>query len=81
MVNYLKMDNATQVLSGVVFQSISDNNTLPKGLSYKLRFPSKLRTSSEEWFTEIMYPAFSRPGPRQKNENTGGIPSKYTSIK
>ena len=77
MVKYLMGDNATVVLAGVVFdtRSMFNDSTLSTDLSYKLRFPARLRTASEEWRTETMYPAFSLPGPRDANEPTGGIPS------
>ena len=77
MVKFLMQDSAAQTLAGIVFQSNADDNTLSNDLSYKLRFPSKTRSGGDEWFTENMYPAFSRPGPRQKDKHTGGVPSKY----
>ena len=77
MVKYLMGDNATVVLAGVVFEtgSMFNDSTLSTDLSYKLRFPARLRTASEEWRTERMYRTFSLPGPRQAEEPTGGLPS------
>ena len=77
MVEYLMGENGTTAVAGVVFDldSIFNDTALSNDLSYKLRFPARLRTEDDEWYTEIMFPAFALPGPRADKQKTGGIPS------
>ncbi|KAL5277954.1 ABCA3.2 family protein [Megaselia abdita] len=77
---YLKQNN---ILSGVQFQDHLVNITeYPKHLDFALRFPSELRSSSQytfifNWLTNQLFPTFELPGPRNKDDVDGGIPSGY----
>lgn len=56
---------------------------MPKNLRYTLRFPSELRTPwnphplFHNWRTNLMFPIFSVPGPRNRNSSDGGVPTGY----
>ena len=43
------------------------------------RFPAELRFLGNEtdWRTNLRFPTYQMPGPREKQFNQGGLPSKY----
>lgn len=65
----------------VFFYHIQDIIELPTHLMYSLRFPSELRTPPPglnqplifNWHTNLLYPLFSTGGPRQREDNDGGM--------
>lgn len=71
-------------LAAVDFHAPSANasRTLPKRLRYTLRFPSELRTGRDNpvifnWRTNLVFPPFQVPGPRNRDGADGGIPPGY----
>lgn len=61
-----------------LLQNISE---LPTNLKYSLRFPSESRTPTAllnqplifNWHTRLLYPLFSTGGPREREDNDGGM--------
>ncbi len=81
IVSTLTSDNSSVIAQttwgAVIFSSTFPSDTsLPNNIQYKIRLRSDWWPDQEEWFTEIMFPEFQYPGPREKKEDTGGIPSK-----
>ncbi|CAL4103477.1 unnamed protein product [Meganyctiphanes norvegica] len=74
------------VLGGIVFTNdFPDDKTFPKDIKYKIRLKGAPRAGSKrnpfapppQWLTEVSYPLFQVPGPRERNKNTGGRPGYY----
>ncbi|KAK4312219.1 hypothetical protein Pmani_016341 [Petrolisthes manimaculis] len=74
------------ILGAVVFTNeFPKENELPEKLSYKIRLKGSQRSKKQrnllspprQWFTEIFYPRFQVPGPRERNDNYGGIPGYH----
>ncbi|XP_068200893.1 phospholipid-transporting ATPase ABCA3-like isoform X1 [Palaemon carinicauda] len=74
------------VLGGIVFTcDFPNNNTLPEKISYKIRLKGALRSGKKrnpfvpppQWLTEIKYPLFQVPGPRDRTKERGGRPGYY----
>lgn len=58
------------------------NNEFPNQLAYSIRFPSELRTGRFNplifnWRTDLLFPRFQVPGPRNREGDDGGIPPGY----
>jgi ATP-binding cassette subfamily A (ABC1) protein 3 len=69
------------ILCGVIFEN---ETNLDKELKYKLRFPSTPKFAARDptrpirtWWTQFTFPLFSKPGPRQGGNRTGGVPGYY----
>lgn len=68
---------------GVEFpESYQSRDDLPDNFEFSLRFPSELRTSGgfvewSNWFTNRMFLPFNVPGPRNRDEASGGQPPGY----
>lgn len=65
----------------LLFQTITE---LPGKLNYTIRFPAESRsavtfvdTHLYNWFTNLLFPSFLTPGPRNHDVDDGGIPSGY----
>ncbi|XP_055326120.1 phospholipid-transporting ATPase ABCA3-like, partial [Sitodiplosis mosellana] len=73
-----------EFLAGVVFDHSANITELPQNLVYALRFPSELRTETNDkltafsWQTNLLYPLLSGGGPRVKTSNEGGDPFYYS---
>ncbi|XP_076053842.1 phospholipid-transporting ATPase ABCA3-like isoform X2 [Oratosquilla oratoria] len=74
------------VLGGIVFTSpFPKNDTFPDKIEYKIRLKGTPRHGKKhipfapppQWLTQVSYPLFQVPGPRGRNDNTGGIPGYY----
>ncbi|XP_042876783.1 phospholipid-transporting ATPase ABCA3-like isoform X3 [Penaeus japonicus] len=74
------------VLGGVVFtNNFPDSGALPDDIAYKIRLKGSLRSGKKrnpfapppQWFTEVSYPLFQVPGPRERKKNEGGRPGYY----
>jgi hypothetical protein len=86
----MRTGQVDQTLAGVVFTKFPLHAaSAPGGSSfeYKLRFPSKLRSSKKgsstnpfsnnnNWFTRFMFPQFQKVGPRENSSIQGGPPGK-----
>nr|XP_045614978.1 phospholipid-transporting ATPase ABCA3-like isoform X2 [Procambarus clarkii] len=79
-------DSIEDVLGGVVFtNAFPDDDILPEKLNYKIRLKGSLRSSEKrnpflpppQWYTELSYPLFQVPGPRDRDKNNGGRPGYY----
>ncbi|KAK7086048.1 hypothetical protein SK128_022217, partial [Halocaridina rubra] len=73
------------ILGGIVFTSKFPNDSvLPEQISYKIRLKGALRSGKKrnpfipppQWFTEIKYPLFQVPGPRDRTKERGGRPGE-----
>jgi ATP-binding cassette subfamily A (ABC1) protein 3 len=69
------------ILCGVIFENETNLN---KELKYKLRFPSTRKHAARDpvkpirtWWTQFTFPLFSKPGPRQEGNLTGGVLGYY----
>jgi ATP-binding cassette subfamily A (ABC1) protein 3 len=69
------------VLCGIIFEN---ETNLDKELKYKLRFPSTPKHAARDpmrpirtWWTQFTFPLFSKPGPRQAGNFSGGVPGYY----
>ncbi|XP_034485231.1 ATP-binding cassette sub-family A member 3-like isoform X4 [Drosophila innubila] len=72
----------SNAFAGIEFeQSWSDLNELPDKFKYTLRFPSELRTTYFEfgltWQTMKLFWDSNENGPRNLEDNDGGIPAGY----
>ncbi|XP_071520079.1 phospholipid-transporting ATPase ABCA3 [Panulirus ornatus] len=74
------------VLGGVVFtNNFPRDDVLPENLAYKIRLKGSLRSGKKrnpflpppQWYTELSYPLFQVPGPRDREKNHGGRPGYY----
>ncbi|XP_017071938.1 phospholipid-transporting ATPase ABCA3 [Drosophila eugracilis] len=71
-------------LAGVDFEDNAEAtmvNGYPLNLNYTLRFPSELRTMTgpiiETWRTSSLFLSYDTSGPRNREENDGGVPVGY----
>uniref|UniRef100_A0A6P4EVB2 ATP-binding cassette sub-family A member 3 n=1 Tax=Drosophila rhopaloa TaxID=1041015 RepID=A0A6P4EVB2_DRORH len=71
-------------LAGVQFEDkpvAMNDNGYPINLNYSIRFPSELRTMEglviETWRTANLHLGYDSTGPRNREENDGGVPVGY----
>ncbi|XP_017465331.1 PREDICTED: ATP-binding cassette sub-family A member 3 isoform X3 [Rhagoletis zephyria] len=69
-------------LAGVQFDDSLINITeYPRKFAFSLRFPSELRTATRTlgwtWLTSKLFPLIDIPGPRNSEEDDGGLPVGY----
>ncbi|XP_053951058.1 phospholipid-transporting ATPase ABCA3 [Anastrepha ludens] len=69
-------------LTGVQFDDSLYNITdYPRKFAFSLRFPSELRTATRSlgwtWLTSKLFPLIDFPGPRNPEQNDGGLPVGY----
>ncbi|KAK8753744.1 hypothetical protein OTU49_001413 [Cherax quadricarinatus] len=79
-------DVVEDILGGVVFTNpLPADDQLPENIEYKIRLKGSLRSSKKknpflpppQWYTELSYPLFQVPGPRDRDNNYGGRPGYY----
>lgn len=74
------MQTSKKILCGVQFEDNMENITfLPKNINFTIRFPGELRhiqngSFLSNWQTDLLFPIFSLPGPRNQDNNEGAIP-------
>lgn len=82
----LDLSGIEDVLGAVVFtNNFPVPDTLPDDIAYKIRLKGSLRSGKKrnpfapppQWFTEVSYPLFQVPGPREREKNEGGRPGYY----
>ncbi|XP_026317826.1 ATP-binding cassette sub-family A member 3-like [Hyposmocoma kahamanoa] len=83
---YSKEKTTREVLCVIEFSdSLAGATTLPDDLSYSLRFPDRPRLNSffaegsRTWYTDVLYPFISYPGPRSEFSVEGGNEPGYTN--
>jgi ATP-binding cassette subfamily A (ABC1) protein 3 len=54
-----------------------NNSNLPLNLDITIRLPSERYKSKSEWFTNLLYPMFQTPGPRDPTNPYGGDPDYF----
>ncbi|KAJ3635397.1 hypothetical protein MTP99_008310 [Tenebrio molitor] len=54
-----------------------DNNNLPPNLDITIRLLSERNNNKSEWFTNLLYPMFQTPGPRDPENGYGGDPGYF----
>ncbi|XP_018787318.1 PREDICTED: ATP-binding cassette sub-family A member 3 [Bactrocera latifrons] len=69
-------------LAGVQFDDSLRNITdYPRNFQFSLRFPSELRTATRTlgwtWLTSKLFPLIDMAGPRNSEDNDGGLPVGY----
>ncbi|KAJ8728130.1 hypothetical protein PYW08_016515 [Mythimna loreyi] len=80
-----KPDAMSQILVGIQFEDSMANATAwPNDVKVTLRFPAVMRTPMVEhplrasWRTNLLYPLFPKPGPRNPDDMYGGFTPGYT---
>ncbi|KAA0192008.1 hypothetical protein HAZT_HAZT001559 [Hyalella azteca] len=73
-------------LAGIVFMPECPNpEQVPASIEYKIRMKGSLRSGKKhmpfapppQWLTELVYPLFQVPGPRERNSSHGPMPGYY----
>lgn len=61
-----------------IYKNISDATEWPENITVRFRFPAVMRTPMIEhplrasWRTNLLFPLFPRPGPRDADDMYGG---------
>ncbi|KAG7167085.1 ATP-binding cassette sub-family A member 3-like 1 [Homarus americanus] len=80
-------EEVEDILGGIVFTNeFPKDDVLPENIQYKIRLKGSLRSFTKrnpflpppQWYTELSYPLYQVPGPRDRTNNHGGRPGYYT---
>uniref|UniRef100_V5I8B4 ATP-binding cassette sub-family A member 3 n=1 Tax=Anoplophora glabripennis TaxID=217634 RepID=V5I8B4_ANOGL len=82
---YFQFNSTNMTFAGIEFddsyKGLTDLSTI-NNIKVSIRFPGETRLLIDSlgvnnWRTNLIYPMYQTPGPRQYNLNTGGAPSYY----